>query len=279
MKKLVFIASLRHSGSTLLDLVLGGHPRFVGLGEVSQVIRPGGVQKTEKRGSICSCGQQITECVFWRDVADRLRDWDNPNVSERYQAMLEIFESTFGEDAIPVDSSKYLDNLDALQSLDVELSVLHIMKDVRSFTISQVDNARRKASSQKKFTLKNSPLYLFWWWYLQNRKMQRFFTERKMSVLQLGYEELCLSSQPVLERICEFLAVETTPAMLTLEHSQSHIMRGNRMRTQKDKAIISYDHRWFFRNEWIFPAFLFRNIMNFNAREVYQNHTGAKWGQ
>ncbi len=279
-KKLIFIASLRHSGSTLLDLILGGHPRFIGIGEVMRVVKPGGVQQTEQRGSICSCGKEIYECVLWSEVASRLRDWDNPNLAERYNVMLNVFEQTFGPDAIPVDSSKYLYNLEELQSLELEMKVLHIMKDVRSFTVSQIDNFRRKTKgARRQFDIKSSPIYLFWWWYSQNRKMQRFFAERKMNVLQIGYEELCLEPQPVIHKLCEFLEVAVEPSMLTLKNSQSHVMRGNRMRTQKEKAEISYDHRWFFRNEWLLPAFLFRNIMRFNAQEVYRNHTGAKWGQ
>lgn len=38
MKTIIYIASLAHSGSTLLDLVLGGHPHFIGLGEETKVL-------------------------------------------------------------------------------------------------------------------------------------------------------------------------------------------------------------------------------------------------
>lgn len=72
MKKLVFIASLSHSGSTILDLILGGHSRFVGLGEIVRVLRPGptGLEKTRKL--LCSCNKEMDQCVFWGKVACQL---------------------------------------------------------------------------------------------------------------------------------------------------------------------------------------------------------------
>ena len=38
-KRVVFIAGLEHSGSTLLDLLLGGHRQLVGLGELFHLLR------------------------------------------------------------------------------------------------------------------------------------------------------------------------------------------------------------------------------------------------
>lgn len=260
--------------------MLGGHSRFIGLGEVARVVKSGGIQQTETRQSICSCGNEIHQCPFWSNVASRLQDHEHSKFEERYEVMLDVFANLFGQDSIPVDSSKYIYNLEKLKKLQVEIKVLHIIKDVRSFTISQLDNlSRKKANRRRPWNVKRSPAYVFWWWYSQNRKMQRFFADRKIQVFQIGYEELCLYPKLMIQRICDFLEEDMELSMLTLKDSQSHIMRGNRMRTQKDKVEISYDHRWFFRNEWIMPAFLFPNIMRYNAKEVYHNHTGAIWGQ
>ena len=107
--------------------------------------------------------------------------------------------------------------------------------------------------------------------------MQRFLIERKLHVVQIGYEELCLYPKRIIQKICDFLEEDIDPAMLTLKESQSHVMRGNRMRTQQDKSELLYDHRWFSRNEWILPAFLFPNIMKYNAKEVYKNNTETIW--
>jgi hypothetical protein len=69
-------------------------------------------------------------------------------------------------------------------------------------------------------------------------------------------------------------------SMLSLKDSCSHIIRGNRMRLQPEKRQgIFYDHRWFYRREWLLCALLFPTIMRFNEREVYNNGAGTLWTQ
>jgi hypothetical protein len=109
--------------------------------------------------------------------------------------------------------------------------------------------------------------------------MQRFFQAQNMQMFQLGYEELCLYPDQMMAIVYDFLGEERNPAMLTLQQTGSHVMRGNRMRYQKEKSQIRYDHRWFLRREWIWPALFFPNIMHYNASEVYHNNTEAIWQQ
>jgi len=54
----VFIASLGHSGSTLLDLMLGSHPRLVSLGEVHATIARAGEPQNP-----CTCGKPAEGCA------------------------------------------------------------------------------------------------------------------------------------------------------------------------------------------------------------------------
>jgi hypothetical protein len=286
MKRIIYIASLGHSGSTVLDLILGGHSRFIGLGEIAPVIKVGGIQQTEIRQSLthlslCSCGSKLHQCPFWGEVVSRLQSHNDLTFEERYKTVLEVFDDLFGQDYIPVDSSKYIHHLKVLNTkLQLDIKVLYIIKDVRNFTISQIDNIQRKEKHRgRNHDMRRIPAYTFWWWYLKNKKMQRFFTDQKMQVLQIGYEELCLYPKLMVQRICDFLEEEVELSMLTLKNSQSHVMRGNRMRTQKDKSEIVYDHRWFFRHEWILPTFFFPNIMRYNAKEVYGNNTETIWTQ
>jgi len=60
MKKVVYIASMGHSGTTLLDLVVGQHSKFVGLGEIFSVLDAGlgftGLEHTKRKRAPCSCG-------------------------------------------------------------------------------------------------------------------------------------------------------------------------------------------------------------------------------
>jgi len=61
----VFICSAGHSGSTLLDILLGAHERGLSLGEITQL------PKNIALDSRCSCGSAISSCEFWRPTLDR----------------------------------------------------------------------------------------------------------------------------------------------------------------------------------------------------------------
>src|SRR5690606_31136679 len=71
-QKVVYIVGAGHSGSTLLDLILGTHSRIESVGEIKRLERlySGG------KGSGCTCGEPFTACAYWRAIGDRLREHD-----------------------------------------------------------------------------------------------------------------------------------------------------------------------------------------------------------
>lgn len=71
---LLLIRGLGHSGSTLLDLVLGGHPSIIGVGEASRVLLNASEDLSityrlndwrEQYTQPCTCGLMIDECPLW----------------------------------------------------------------------------------------------------------------------------------------------------------------------------------------------------------------------
>lgn len=76
---IIFIASLPHSGSTLLDLLLGSHSQIESLGEINRLkyyadaplrgVQPGREQQ-------CTCGApSIWQCPHWENVEAVLRKY------------------------------------------------------------------------------------------------------------------------------------------------------------------------------------------------------------
>ena len=63
MTSFVFLMAHSFSGSTLLSFLLGAHPEIATVGEmfIAQGIDP--------QTYVCSCGQQIGECPFWRRIS------------------------------------------------------------------------------------------------------------------------------------------------------------------------------------------------------------------
>ncbi len=63
----VFILAASHSGSTLLTLLLNSHPEIATVGEITS----GATRRMERYR--CSCRELMTECAFWKRVAERVR--------------------------------------------------------------------------------------------------------------------------------------------------------------------------------------------------------------
>lgn len=61
-----FVLSSGHSGSTLLDLLIGSHPEAMSLGEVTYLPR------SFVRGAVCTCGAPVPQCEFWTGVMGEL---------------------------------------------------------------------------------------------------------------------------------------------------------------------------------------------------------------
>ena len=274
----VFIASLGHSGSTLLDLVLGGHSRLVGLGEVASVLTSASDGGRSFTGD-CSCGQDAASCPLWSEVARRIQADPHAPLARRYRIVFETVAAVFGPDVMPVDSSKYLPWLKLLRDeVGVDLRVLFLLKDVRNFTSSEVEAAvRKRGEGQRRRRL--SPLGAFAYWYRHNRAVEQFLRDSQLPTFQLGYEELCLAAEPIMREICQFLGLAFEPAMLERSSSRSHVLRGNRMRRQPEKAAITYDHRWFMRRDWLLPSVLCPGIMRYNRDHVYSNGIDATWSR
>jgi hypothetical protein len=67
--KVIFVASLSHSGSTLLDLMLNAHPDVVSVGELKQLGRFARSEKPRPQLN-CTCGaESLMSCDFWGGVS------------------------------------------------------------------------------------------------------------------------------------------------------------------------------------------------------------------
>ena len=129
VKKLVYIASLGHSGSTLLDLVLGSHSKYIGLGEIAQVLKDSKDDFLKTRKVRCSCGEFMNDCEFWSPVTTRIAASSNKDMTRLYEIVLDSFYEKYGANCIPVDSSKYIKPLSVLNTIrDVQLKIVNIKK-------------------------------------------------------------------------------------------------------------------------------------------------------
>lgn len=266
--KIILIAGIGHSGSTLLDRVLGCHPRIVGLGEVSKVLRTplAELREGRYRQSDCSCGALASECPFWSDFLDWLEANHRLSLEEKYTRLLLHFRQQFGSDILLLDSSKTVRPYQAWLHHQHELRAIFLARDIRSWVYSRLTghDARDKGGTLR--------LAARWWRGM--RRTERFLDRHGIPRFQLGYEELAIQPERMLARLCDWLGLELDPAMLTPANTGSHIIRGNRThRDTSRRSAIRYDARWMRSSRLMLQSPLLLPLAALNRRLVYANIT------
>jgi hypothetical protein len=105
------IAGLERSGSTILDIVLGNHPDIESVGEVANIFVNGwinreslrGIDPKKRRVPICTCGKRLDvlyvdspdeACPFWSRVRREWVERADPESIESYPKLRGDFEHT-----------------------------------------------------------------------------------------------------------------------------------------------------------------------------------------
>jgi len=269
MKKIVFICSLGHSGSTLLDLILGCNSRIRGLGEIDVLLN----KDVAFESTPCMCGNNLNECIFWSDMYGFIKNNKTLPFDKKYNKVITHFDTIFDSDNILVDSSKYLHVLKKLIALKYKLQVIYLIKDVRGFTYSQKriykKNPKNVNAIVRMRFLRNK--YFYYLWYKRNMKIKKFLIQNNIDYFQLGYEELCFNTIKIIKKICNFIEVEFEDNMLFPYKSKSH-GTGNKMRRMPEKkSRIIYDYAWMFDSSLSYTSTISPHIMKFNTHNVYNN--------
>lgn len=251
--KIIYIAGLGHSGSTILDMSLGTLPGVVGLGELKTLMDDH--SRARHYTSICSCGKKATECIVWKDVPSLLEGKkDNP---KKIETILDLLKRKFG-DVTLVDSSKnsygYLKYLHE----NHDLRLIYLTRDLRSWSYS------RHLSTGKPI------IYFFLRWVMENIKLRLQIREMGIRPMKAGYEELALFPEHILKRIAAFADLKYSDSMLTPGLTNSHIISGNVARADALKRMHwRYDPRWMLSRRILLLSPLFLLFHRMNRRLVF----------
>jgi hypothetical protein len=264
MRRVIYIVGLSHSGSTVLDMLLTTAGKAVGLGQVWTVL---GEDLDHSRQRSCSCGAPATGCEVWGAVITRLAALPRDAApTERYRIVIDVVDTVFGPGVAFIDSSKHAEYLAVLTRMpDLQVEVVHNIKDVRAFTVSTLDNAARKNLG------KSLPEKIFYQWWRDNRVSYR---EAKRLLgrapVRVMYEGLCLATEPSVSRLAQELGTDYIDTAVTLNEGHTHIIAGNRLRlsnTGKPK-LLTYDYRWMMRSEWLRPYALMPMVRRYNEQAL-----------
>lgn len=282
----IYIASLGHSGSTILGIALGAVAQGVSIGELDATVR-----RVDDPQHDCTCGATAGGCpvwgpVFaaWENAGGRIPGSDDADpMAERYAwGYRRLYESLrdSGSGHIMVDTSK---DPKALRSVPadpgVTLKVVFLVKDPRSYFVShyrkwlgarganrtRIQGRRDRKRRAPFFALELGVAALNWWW--GNRRLLGILRRGGYDYLVISYEELVLDTPSVEERLSAFLRVPVSLHEIPPRPEQRHILRGNALRhSEKRSSGLRYDYRWFY-DPWVRRLrFLFPPLIKWGQR-------------
>ena len=235
--KIAYILSVGHSGSSLLDVLLGLNTRAVSIGEL----------KLDNCGRIsnvrCTCGESIRDCEYWKAIDNAASElgksifdtvFNKSDLQHPAQDIVNFYKSVRSEAGVDliVDSSKSISRLRALQMADPKIDLRVIFLSRLPFGVV-ASNLRRGRN-----WIRHAFIYL-----LNNASKSHFASA--YNPLYVSYEDLVSEPNSVLSRIHEFLDIEYEK--IDFEEfkidSQIHMLGGNTM-LYRPIEKIQEDVKW-----------------------------------
>lgn len=248
MKKVVFILADKRSGSTLLDQLLGAHPRVTSLGEVIH-LRAYATQDRTGYDPVhpldCSCGKRIEACEFWSATQERLgRPLADLNLTIKTGRSFRKFPRLFpsflyrnvGRDSMAlydatgadylIDSSKDIFRFRAVYDYAPDRVIpLVLSRDYRAVAHSKQKRGR---------SLKDGVTG----WTCTMRYIQEL--TRDIPTIRVRYEDLCKNPRIELDRILMDLDLDFSEDCLTRPEISHHI-GGSPSKLDPTKRQIRFD--------------------------------------
>ena len=270
--KVVYIAGMGRSGSTLLGSLLGQLDGFFFVGEFRHL----GARIAEHKS--CGCGEDVAACPTWRAILStafpgttgppdpsRLQI-ETPDAGVRgmvrqrlaargllsdpprlersraaFDAVLHAIPEATGSRVV-VDSSKWPGFGALLQATeDTEVYVVHLVRDPRA-----VAHSRLRRIDRRGVALKPGPTGFALVWDSTNTAVELGWGRGRY--IRLRYEDLVRSPATAVEQIAALVGEPATGLRMvsadTVDLEPTHCVAGNRNRFQSGKVLIKLDDEW-----------------------------------
>jgi len=275
--KVLYIAGVNRSGSTVLTKVLNEIEGFFGVNEIVLIGQFG--LRTNRP---LSNGEPFNDSKLWNKVLNnaygevphwsQLSYYDQPTprlanlvldnfklkdseikkhedyakaVTRLYQSIREVTGCQ-----VIVDSSKTPEYAYFLSTLkDIDLYVLNLTRDPRGIFYSHQKVIQRQDMNQgSRILMKRKGMFNFILKYIARNIGSLRLQQKSAHYLKIRYEDFARSPAPVLEKICRFLDYDY-PSDLVREDTiglskEDHGIWGNPMRKSKDTLKIVHDSQW-----------------------------------
>jgi len=248
--KLLFIAGLEHSGSTLTAYLISQLPGYVALGEIYQTLSVPHMRTYLQRWQgrtdhdACSCGQRWVDCEFWGCLTGSQCEAPEKDMVQRYRLALERARATYGDDITVVDSSKISSALEllvlnraALGLEEGDIRVLWVCKDVRSYVTSACAKFNSSGSLWRKARQFNL-------WVGAYRALKHLLDQHALGRYSLLYEALCRSPASVIAGALDALGLPSAGTVVS-RPGVHHFAIGNKNFLIRNRDRVVYDTRWY----------------------------------
>lgn len=274
---LVYIASNGHSGSTLLDLLLGAHPTVWTLGEAQNL-----PWELRNRRTPCGCGQPVEEDDFWRSVLDDIpleiegyhigyfRNIAQVGKVLRWKLLPDLFRNDISDEWRPAvqeygwKNAKYFDAVRAeaeeRSGTDIEWLVdnskdpyrlfwlqhsgmfrtraIHLVKDPRAFVYSMTKDNPTDLTAIARYTGR---------WIIENAIISTVVNKSVFdeNVRRVTYDELAQRPKQTMQAIGAWLGLDYDASLIdSFREHENHALSGNMMRWRESEEDIYYDESW-----------------------------------
>jgi hypothetical protein len=205
-QKVGFICGARHSGSTLLGLILGSHSQCFYGGEVGKTLflsQPDAPLR-QRRCKLCGAAP----CPVWHDLEPREDvDWYEQLSQKTHKPVV-------------IDSTKKTDwlaqQIRVIQSTSATPYLIFIQRDGRAVVNSRI----------RKFPERDSQ-DIIQEWMTRIQQTKALFTQFPHRKLSIHYEELSTHPEAVVRNVCECLEIDYEPTMLRYYEQEHHVLGGN----------------------------------------------------
>jgi len=233
--KVIYIAGMGHSGSTLLDLILGSHSNAVSVGEMKAKALTR--LFTGVSNKPCTCGASVSDCSFWTAIRAKLADCGivsgekiDEGDPEANRALVESVLQVSGK-RIYVESTKSPGRLERLLKCpDFDVHVIGLHRDPRAVGFSEI---RKKRSFYKGIVI----------WQTIYSRIERVMKERSDRFLPVYYEDFVVAPEKKIVEIMQFAGENFEPSQMRYLEHEHHNLMGNGMRFSGSSEIrpsVSY---------------------------------------
>jgi hypothetical protein len=275
----VCVISAGHSGSTLLDMILGSHTDALSLGEISHF----GEYVQDNR--TCTCGHPVRSCPLWSQVLAQLEQMGHSaeQLSKRFVTVrrqpTDSFLTRTGHFAsiaafvvlpngvngrfvrvVAPETYRRASNIDRLYDLiraasgrrllvDSSKSVhrlrlLHALRPETTRAIFLTRDGRGVMASMMNRGGFSAEAAVDKWVRGQRYVLAMMRTLPCNTYLHVRYESLCRQSEDTVKGLADFLGLSFERNMLNFQEAVHHNIGGNRMRFENSERSIEESISW-----------------------------------